>query len=499
MENEPSAVDRRLFLGAGAATLLAAAGPADAQQPGAAAPVPKPSAAGEPKRLSDVIAEFVTGFNLEAVPPLALERARLAFIDTVGVMLAGSRSEPAEIVCEMVRAEGAAAAASVVGQSLKTSPQLAALANGVAAHALDFDFTYTQGQLLAPTIPALLALAESTGATPAETLAAFITGFEVASRLSRANPNHNGVGLWHGTGTIGTIAAAAACARLLKLPATAIPDVLGIGVSMAAGVNANYGTMTKPLHAGNAARNAVMAARLGARGFTASATAIEGRGGIAKTFARGLDWKPEAFADLGQKSDLAERGFRPKRYPCGGVIHTGIDAALKLREELGARVADITAIKAGISRYALSRASEQYPAHTEAAKFNLQYVVAYSLANGVPGLSAFGEEAIRNARVKALAGMVAIAIDPEFADAAGGDYPTRLTVTLKDGRTLEEVRHHASGSAQYPMSRAQIEAKFLDCAKEAVSADAANRILATLGTLGEQPRFDEFWPLVRRG
>ena len=122
-----------------------------------------------------------------------------------------------------MRAEDAKPAVSIVGQSLRTSPQLAALANGVASHALDFDFTYMQGQLVAPVIPALLPLAESTGATPAETLAAFIVGFEVASRLSRANPNHNGGGAWHATGTIGTIGAAAACARLLKLPAANDP------------------------------------------------------------------------------------------------------------------------------------------------------------------------------------------------------------------------------------------------------------------------------------
>src|SRR5205814_4197342 len=109
---------------------------------------------------------------------------------------------------------------------------------GVAAHALDFDFTYTQGQLFAPVIPALLPLAESTGATPTEVIAAFVVGFEVVSRLSRANPNHNGGGAWHGTGTIGTIGAAAACARLLKVPASAIPDAIGISVSLASGVNA---------------------------------------------------------------------------------------------------------------------------------------------------------------------------------------------------------------------------------------------------------------------
>jgi 2-methylcitrate dehydratase PrpD len=474
-------------------TLLTASSAALAQQPQA----PKASEA-EAAKPTQLIASFITGFDLKHAPPLAIERARLAFIDTMGVMLAGSRSEPAAIVREMVRAEGATPVASVVGDALRTSPQLAALANGVASHALDFDFTYTQGQLVAPVIPALLALAESTGATPAETLAAFIAGFEVCSRLSRANPNHNGGGAWHGTGTIGTITAAAACARLLKVPAAAIPDVLGISVSMAAGVNANYGTMTKPLHAGQAARNAIVAALLGRRGFTANAAAIEGRGGFAHTFARGLEWHPEAFNDLGRQFDLAERGIRPKRYPCGGVIHTGIDAALKIREDLGPGVADITAIKAGISKYAANRASEQYPANTEAAKFNLQYVVAYSLANGVPKLAAFGEDAIKNERVKALARMVSVAIDPEFAD-AHEDYPTRLTVTLADGRTVEQLFVYASGTAKYPMSQAQIEEKFFDCAAQAVAGDAAKKILATLSTLGEGSSFDDFWPLVRKG
>jgi 2-methylcitrate dehydratase PrpD len=494
MKNTGTPLHRRLFLGASALALLGASRAARAQQETQA---PKPNAVAGARPTARV-ADFVTSFDLKDAPELAIERARSAFIDTVGVTLAGSRSEPAAIVLDLVRAEGATPAASIVGQSLRSSPQLAALANGVASHALDFDFTYTQGQLVAPVIPALLPLAESTGATPAETLAAFIVGFEVCSRLSRANPNHNGGGAWHGTGTIGTIGAAAACARMLKLPATKIPDVLGISVSMAAGVNTNYGTMTKPLHAGQAARNAILAALLGARGFSANPAAIEGRGGFASTFARGLEWQPQAFDDLGRQFDLAERGFRPKRYPCGGVIHTAIDAALEIRAELGPRVADIAAIKAGISKYAANRASEQYPTNTEAAKFNLQYVVAYSLANGVPGLAAFGEEAIGNERVKALARMVSVAIDPAFAD-AHEDYPTRLTVTLKDGGSIEKLWVYASGTSRHPMSQAQIEEKFLDCAREAVSPDAAQKILATLRALGQQDSFAAFWPLVRRG
>jgi 2-methylcitrate dehydratase PrpD len=493
MRHRMNWLDRRIFLAGSAAAMAGGTSMARAQT---MAPKEMPK---ESQRLSARIAEFATGFDLAKAPPLAIERARTAFVDTVGVTLAGSTEKVAEIVRDMVRAEGAGPVASVIGASFKTSPQLAALANGVASHALDFDFTYTQGQLVAPVIPALLPLAEATGATPSEVLAAFIVGFEVCSRLSRANPTHNGVGSWHGTSTIGAISAAVACARLMKLPVAAYPNVIGIAVSMASGVNANYGTMTKPLHAGHAARNGMTAAMLGKAGLTANATALEGRGGFFATFARGIAWSAEPFDDLGRTYDLAEVGFRPKRYPSGGVIHTGIDAALQIRDELGAKVADITVIKAGISKYAASRAGSEYPANMEAAKFNLQYVVAASLVNGVPKLETFEPEAIKDPRVKALAAMVSVAIDPEFADAIE-DYPTRVAVTLKDGRTVERLVVYASGTAKNPMSAAQMREKFFDCSAHAgVERPVAEKIATTLDRLGEQPSFDAFWPLIRRG
>jgi 2-methylcitrate dehydratase PrpD len=290
-----------------------------------------------------------------------------------------------------------------------------------------------------------------------------------------------------------------ACSRLLKVEAAAIPDVIGIAVSMASGVNANYGTMTKPLHAGHAARNGMAAAMLGKAGLSSNHAALEGRGGFFATFARGIPWSAAPFDDLGKKYDLAEVGFRPKRYPCGGVIHSGIDAALQIRDELGAKVADITGIKAGISKYAASRAGAEYPVNMEAAKFNLQYVVAASLANGVPKLATFEPEAIKDERVKALAKMVSISLDPEFADAIE-DYPTRVTVTLKDGRTVERMVVYASGTAKNPMSPAQMREKFFDCAAHAgVERPVAEKIAATLDRLGEQGSLNELWPLLRRG
>jgi 2-methylcitrate dehydratase PrpD len=452
--------------------------------------------AGAPK-LSRAIAEFVTGFKLADAPPLAVDRARTAFVDTVGVMLAGSRQAVAAIVVDMVRAEAAAPTVSVVGQSLRTTPQFAALANGVATHALDYDLTYLMGQLAAPVIPSLLPLAESQDASQSELLAAFIVGFEVCSRLGRANPDHNSRGSWHGTGTIGTIAAAAAAARLLKAPASAIPDIIGISVSTAAGVNANYGTMTKPLHAGMAARNGITAAMLGIKGFTANGAALEGRGGFGATFARGLDWHPEAFADLGSAFDLAARGFKLKRYPCGGVTHTSIDAALILRDRLAPRLGDISAMRVGTSKYASLRAGEQYPTSTESAKFHLPYLVAYTMLHGAPNLTSFTESAVADERVKALAQKVKPYVDQEFADQFE-ESPSRLTVAFADGTALEEVRLLPSGTKEFPMSQMQIRDKFFDCAALSVDRNAAETILAMLSTLGDRGSLSNFWPLLRR-
>src|SRR3954468_16668131 len=266
MDRRHDGIDRRTLLGAGAAAVVAmspARGAEVKAQLGVAA------AEAGPKKLSELIADFVVGFDLKNAPPLAIERTRLAFTDTIGVMLAGSREHVAQIACEMVKQEGSAPAAGVVVQSFRASPQLAALANGVAAHAMDYDFSYIMGQPMAPIIPALLPLAEQTRATPSEVMAAFIVGFEVGSRMARANVTQSLAGGWHAVGTIGTTAAAAACARLLKLPAAQIPDAIGISASLAGGFSANFGTMTKPLHAGQAARNGMMAALLASRGFSA--------------------------------------------------------------------------------------------------------------------------------------------------------------------------------------------------------------------------------------
>jgi 2-methylcitrate dehydratase PrpD len=492
-----NSVDRRIFLGAGASALLAAPGVALAQQKPA-----EESSEREPadraRKVSRILAEFVAGFDLKQAPPDVIARARVGFIDTVGVMLAGSRQEVARIVCDMVKLEASAPTASIVGQSLRASPQLAALANGVAAHAMDYDLTYISGQSVSPVIPAILPVAETTGATPAEILAAFIIGCEVGARVVRANFRASSVGGWHTTGIVGVIAATAACARLMKLSVAQATEAIGISASLASGISANFGTMTKPLHSGHAARDGVMAALIAARDFTSHPSAFEASNGYFNTFGRDLDVSYEPFKDLGRRYDLVSIGYDLKSYPCGGLTHTAIEAALALRERLSPHLSEIAGIHCWVTRNAASHAGVEYPHSIEAAKFSVAYLVPYALVHGAPKITAFTDAALRDEKVQALAKTVSASVDPELGPGTGGS-PARLKVTLRDGRSLEHRVDFASGSSQNPMTQAQLEEKFFDCAAQSLDNGTAKKILATLNRLPDGASFDDFWPLVRVG
>ena len=291
---------------------------------------------------------------------------------------------------------------------MRASPQLAALANGVSAHAMDYDLTYYVGQSIAGLIPAILPIAETEKSSPAEILAAFIIGAEICGRMSRAAPTMSRLGGWHATGTVGTFAVAAACARLLKTPKAAIPDVMGIAASFASGVAENFGTMTKPLHSGHAARNGILAVLLGAKGFTSSATALEGRSGCFENFARGLGWSPEPFGDLGKIYDLEQIGYKIKRYPSGGLGHTAIDAALELRTMVP--LSEIVGVEVAITKFASRRYTTTYPQSAESAKFSGPYLAAYTLVHGAPMVAAFTEQALRDEAVRTLAREVSMGL-----------------------------------------------------------------------------------------
>jgi len=225
-------------------------------------------------------------FVVDAVPPPAARSiAARAFLDTVGVILAGVPEEASRIVRDVV-AEEHGAGATVIGTTMLASPSNAALANGTAAHALDFDDMcfVSLAHPSAPLVPACIAAAEPVAASGRAVLDAYFIGFEIEARLGRVmNPRHYERG-WHCTSTLGTIGAAAACGRLLGLDASAAARALAIAASEASGLKENFGTMVKPLHAGLAARNGVLAALLAKRGMTASAQALDGAQGFLHAF-----------------------------------------------------------------------------------------------------------------------------------------------------------------------------------------------------------------------
>ena len=454
-------------------------------------------AGSESKSKSERIAAFVAGFALEQAPPELTGLAETAFVDTIGVMLAGSREPAARLVRDMIAAEGAAPAASVVGAALRTSPQNAALANGTATQALDFDMSFMSGQSAAAVIPALLPLAETIDASPAELIAAFVVGCEVAARVVRSFPTLSSEGGWHGAGVVGAFASAAACARLLRAPAAAVPAIVGIGASMASGLGENFGTMTKPLHPGMAARDGMTAAHLGMKGFTASATAIEGRQGFLALYARGLQWDAAPFDDIGQRFDLLDPGYRIKPFSCGGLLHTAIEAALRLRDRTLPRLVSIERIAVGATGHATRRVIDRYPWSEDSARFSLRYLIPHTLIHGAPTLDTFSEAALDDDRVRALSDRVSAAIDDEFADTtATGHSPARVVITFDGGERLEEVVHHASGSPEAPMSENAIRRKFQDCAARAVDEATASAIYDHLRHLGDRQSLRGLWPLL---
>src|SRR5580765_3355288 len=291
---------------------------------------------------TSMLAEFVIKSRLEDCPEAALDGARRAILDCLGVMLAGSIEPAARILQQVARAEGGAPVATVVGTGRRTGAVWAALCNGTAAHALDFDDTNfaLMGHPSAPVLAAALAAGELALADGRAVLHAFLVGFEVETTLAEViNPAHYAHG-WHATCTLGTLGAAAAAARLLGLDGGQTRHALAVAASQSSGLKENFGTMTKPFHAGHAARSGVLAALMAREGWTASEQALEGPQGFFAVLGAG-DLRLEHLATLGRPWKILTTGVAVKPYPSCACTHSIIDGARELRERHRFRPDDI--------------------------------------------------------------------------------------------------------------------------------------------------------------
>ncbi len=423
--------------------------------------------------LTAALAEFVAGTAAGDLPASARERAALCALDWFACALGGSREELTRAIADTAAALGGAPQATVVGGGRRASVIHAALINGAAANALDYDDMHVGmfGHPSGPVFAAALAVAEWEGASGADLALAAILGIDVECRLGNAvNPAHYYHG-WHATGTLGHFGAAAACARLLGLDADQTRHALGLAGAQAAGIRQSLGTMARPLHTGKAAADGILAALLAQRGFAGPGAVIEGPEGFMACFAPG--WRPEPVTDgLGKTFEIERVLF--KRYAACFETHAALNGLLRLRARHGLRPDQVRAITARVYPHTLQMAARENPRTGLEAKLSLQYCAAVALAEGRVGEAEFSEAMLARDDLRALAGRVRGHAEPGFPITQA-----EVTVATADGAELSERVDLLAGEDGGNLER-ELRAKFRALAAPVLGGEGAERLEAAL-------------------
>lgn len=431
------------------------------------------------------LAKFVAGTAPSRIPAAARAEAKWAILDTLGVMLAGSREEVSSVAARWVRAAGGPPETTVAGWGFRASATEAAMVNAISAHALDYDDVSIsmRGHPSAPLVPAVLALAEKLGSPGTEVIDAYVLGFEVQARLGRAiGEAHYALG-WHATSTFGTIGAAAACGRLLHLDAHRTQAALGIAASLASGIQQNFGSMTKPLHAGWAARSGLAAASLAAAGLTADRTALEGPRGFLRAMSGGEAPDVAALVErLGEEWDITTAGIGVKLYPCCYATHRAIDAALELRKRHSLTPSNVREVHIVVSPGTLLPLIQRQPRTGLEGKFSLGYCLAAAFLDGAVTLDSFSDAAVRRPEARRLMDLVHVEEGgPPAQFPIGGSAEVRLITTGgTEHRTRVEIPR---GDPRRPLTREERVAKFRQCAMRACPSDRAEAVIAMVEDL----------------
>jgi len=435
------------------------------------------------------IPEFISEATLGQIPAAGIHGAKRNLLDTVGVILAGCHEEVTRLAVEALGKHPSASGSPVIGYPLATEPCTAALLNGVAAHALDYDdssetmFGHPSGEL----VSALLSVAPGRAVTGADLLLAYAVGVEVESKLSNAVPDHYDWG-WHNTSTLGSIGAAAASAKLLGLDLDATGMAVGIGASLASGIKQNFGTMTKPLHMGNAARNGVLAGLLAENGFTADQQAVGGPQGFAKVYSGSGSYNMNAMLEsLGNPWEVADPGLRVKLYACCTSNHRPVEAAVLLSKEYNIDPAEIERVDCGVIYKVPDILIRSDPRSGVEAKFCLQYCVARALVSGRLSISHFDQAQVLDPSLRPLMAKVFMYVHPEGRKETMTRQLAEVTIKMRDGRTLTRKVYEQEGHPLRPLSDEQVRNKFIDCATRVLRAAEAQRLMDYLWDIENKP------------
>ena len=430
--------------------------------------------------VTKTLASFIVNHRAGDVPEKVRHEAARSLLNWMGCAVGGSRHETVENALAALAPFSGPGEATVLGRGEKLDIMLAALMNGITSHTFDFDDTHLRTVIhpSGPVASALLALAERQPVPGEAFLHAFILGVEAECRIGNSvYPEHYDVG-WHITGTAGVFGAAAAAGRLLGLSEQQMVWALGIAATQSSGLREMFGTMCKPFHPGNAARNGLLAALLAQRGFTSSNQGIEAKRGFANVLSTAF--KPGEITDrLGETWEISINTYKP--FACGIVEHPAIDGCIQLRNEHRLKAEDVESIALKCHPLVLELTGKKTPQVGLEGKFSVYHSCAVAVIHGAAGEAQYSDAAVRDPAVIGLRDKVTAAVE-----AGLHEDQVRVTMKLKNGKVLEKFIEHAVGSKDRPMSDADLEAKFRRLAEGVLSRSESDALIRACWDIAKQ-------------
>jgi 2-methylcitrate dehydratase PrpD len=438
------------------------------------------------------LAHWVHGLAPDSIPAHVRALAVDCVLDTVGVAIAGSRTDAAGYARALCEDAGTRGHAAAFGAGGRYSAQAAAFVNGTAAHALDFDDNCYAGFVhgSAVIVPAALAVGQARGASGADVVTAVVAGAEAEYAVGAAAQNVLYDRGWWTTGVLGPIGAGMAAAHLMGLGEQATRAALGLAMAGAGGMKACFGTDAKPLLAGRAAEAGVVCAALAAKGASGPAQPIEERNGFARLFNEDR-FDETALDALGFRWFLDQPGIDVKRIPVCLSSHAAVDAVLDLVAAYGLRPDDIEHIYCDVPPIVIANLKYDAPRNPREAQFSMPFAIAASLLPGGLGLRQLSEDTLADERLRALMPRIGMTCGSQWDDAErrrAAPEGARVSVRMRDGMRFEAARDYARGSAAFPLDSAQMNEKFLACATPVLGGEGASRLLQGLRHLdGPEP------------
>ena len=432
--------------------------------------------------LAQELAQRINALSFNDLPVEAIHWAKVGILDTVGVTLAGASEEATRIVEGTTR--GSSGPSLVFGGIRRVGALEAALVNGVASHALDFDDCNNTlgGHPSAPVLPALFALADEAGASGRDFIAAYVAGFETECKLAMGVHFYHYTKGWHPTATLGVFGSAAACAKILKLSEEKTATALAIAASLASGIKANFGTMTKPLHVGQCTRNGLFAALIARDGFTAGDRAFEHKQGFFNVFNGEGNYDAGKILPAWAKPlDIVKPGIAIKQYPCCGSTHSALDVMVGLVREHRPAADAIERIDVWTHARRLEHTNRPDPKSNLDAKFSVQYCMARAILDRTVAIEHFENNAHNEPAVRKLLPRVHAAPYTTAQFPADNHFGAEIRIALKGGKALSgKIDQPYGRTSENVLPASLLKEKFDNCAARALPAERVGPLYSAI-------------------